>query len=241
MTHNDSSLPKLHVEGKDDVSVISNLLARHGIITKTDGAYAYLEILACGGEIGVLSILESAIKSSTDRPVGFVIDIDEDLRSRWQGIVERLQHLGVDAPSACPREGYIGKISDYPHGFGIWLMPDCQMDSGKLEDFVATLVPAGNPLWPFATECVDEAAVRTAAANTAVANQTPVSSPASWECFREVDRGKAERRTWLAWQRPPGVQLGAAINNRVLNHDSEIALRFLDWLKRLYAIDPSTT
>ena len=66
------------------------------------------------------------------------------------------------------------------------------------------------------------------------ANATIDVNNRKWKRFSDADRIKAEVRSWLAWQREPGVQLGAAINDHILGHDSPQALAFLRWLKQLY-------
>ena len=76
---------------------------------------------------------------------------------RWQAVRDRLSfdsdpstELEDPVPAACPASGYIGRLKNYPHPFGIWLMPDCASDGKKLEHLVATLIPQDDPLWPHA-------------------------------------------------------------------------------------------
>ena len=120
-------------------------------------------------------------------------------------------------------------MPDYKSQFGIWLMPDCRTSEQKLEDLVATLIPEGHPLWAMAKQ------------QTEVAAQTFDES--HWKSggsgpgrFRAVDLLKAQLHCWLAWQDEPGLPFGAAVNNRILGHDSTGALNFMDWLRRLYSL-----
>jgi hypothetical protein len=222
-------VPKLNVEGMDDVSVISNLLRRHGI--DTDRGNKYLAISGKESDLGVLDTMCDAIRAATGNAVGFVIDIDTEIQNRWQSIVERLRSIGISTPESCPAEGYIDRLPEYSHPFGIWLMPDCKSDNQKLEDLVKTLLPRDHPLWPYAKECAAEAKRRIDEANVGRVDLT-----SHFKCFGDPDRIKAELRTWLAWQRNPGVQFGAAINDHILGHDSPEAKAFLRWLKKLFNI-----
>lgn len=58
-----------------------------------------------------------------------------------------------------------------------------------------------------------------------------------WKRFGDTSQIKAEVRTWLAWQREPGAQLGAAINDRILGSDSPQAISFSRWIKTLFELN----
>jgi hypothetical protein len=224
------SIPELHVEGPHDVSLISSLLKRHGV--DTDKGKQYLNIKASGSDLGVLDLIQDTVRASSDRPVGFVIDIDTEVLDRWQAVRQRLQGIeGLAAPAACPEDGYLGRVPDYPHPFGIWLMPDCRMSGGKLEHLVQTLVPEFNPLWPHAQQATGQA--------ESIVQQFNAGCPADQRCesFRSADRIKAEIYTWLAWTMP-SAPVGAAVLHRFLRHDSPEAIAFLRWLKGLYPTLP---
>jgi hypothetical protein len=217
----------LYVEGPDDVALISGLLARHGI--ETERGDKFLKIQSLRGVNELLATMGIAIMNSIDSPVGFVLDIDARLEDRWKAVRSRLERIDVAPPDQCPPEGYIAKLYGNPHSFGVWLMPDCSLDSGKLEHLVERLVPDSHPLWSFARECVESAALRIDHANRGL----PVGS-APWKRFTEADRIKAEVRTWLAWQPDPGAPMGTAMRDGLLKHDSAEALAFMQWLRRLY-------
>ena len=222
-------LPVLYVEGKDDISVINALLSRHGI--DTDQGRKVLKIKDLGNWSDVLDAMPDAIKASTGHPVGFVVDIDVNVTDRWNAVRNRLAQFNLSPPATCPPDGYFDKLPDFPHQFGVWLMPDCQTDNTKLENLIETLLPDNDPLWPHAKDSVTTAVTFVDDANALITDQTD-----HWDRFGDVDRVKAEVHTWLAWQREPGVPLGAAINDHILRHDSQEALNFLDWIKRLYGL-----
>jgi hypothetical protein len=220
-------IPTLFVEGPDEISLINGLLKCHGV--DTEQGKKYLKIQSQGGVDQLLDYLPEAVRANTALPVGFVVDIDVKILDRWQAVCHRLRQLEMEPPAQCSSMGYLGRYrDDYLHPFGVWLMPDCQTDDSKLEHLVQSLMPADNPLWPHAKKCVDQAATIIDEANR---------QERRWERFRDVDRIKAEVRTWLAWQKTPGVQFGAAVNEHILRHDSPQALNFLRWLRDLYGFE----
>jgi hypothetical protein len=223
----EKTVPKLYVEGKDDISVISNLLLRHGVDTKR--GLQHLNIKDKGNVDSVLEMIPEAIRANTDRPAGFVIDIDIAVADRWSAVKSKLREVPLDPPHDCPATGYVGQLAEYPHQFGIFLMPDCATDESKLEHLVESLVPENDPLWAHALESVVQAIAIVDEANKGITEEAK-----RCKRFRDVDRIKAEVHTWLAWQRSPGAPLGAAINEHILEHDSPEALNFLRWLRDLY-------
>lgn len=221
-------LPELYVEGRDDIIVISSLLLRHGIDTDQGGRH--LKIRGKGGVDQLLGVIGDAIRASSGRPVGFVLDIDIEVSNRWTAVRDRLREAGLDPPAHCPQEGYVEEHPQYHHRCGVWLMPDCQTDHAKLEDLIATLVPENDPLWPHAQECT------TKAATIVEEHNARSDAQVEWTCFKDVDRSKAEVHAWLAWQRSPGVPFGTALKGEILGHDSDQAKSFLRWLGHVYEI-----
>ena len=47
-----------------------------------------------------------------------------------------------------------GMILDAPLRIGIWLMPD-NRSTGELEDFVGSMIPSADPVWPRAEAFID--------------------------------------------------------------------------------------
>lgn len=94
-------------------------------------------------------------------------------------------------------------------------MPD-KATPGTLENFVSWLVPDGDPCWEHADTTTVEAR-RLGASCTA------------WR-----DHLKSQLHTWLAWQEVPGNPFGTALKARTFRHDSDVALRFVDWFRRLF-------
>lgn len=226
-------LPKLYVEGDDDLYVIGSLLSVNGV--DTNGGQEHLFIQPSGGDRSLISQMPTLLKADADStrlPIGFVLDTDTMLADRWRAIRDAL--AGLDRteplPESMPAEGFIGV--SYLRPFGVYLMPDCQSDKKKLEDFVATLVPPGHPLWPHAQRSTEEAKALVRDANKIAATK--------WPEFSDADTIKAEVRAFLAWQKEPGNNMGHAITKQALRPGSETATRFLRWLQRLYPDLPLT-
>lgn len=224
MTALSRDIPTLHVEGKNDKFTIAELLQRHGV-NMSEGERPFNIIIpknAHTGAEGVEPLLETmadAIRNATDRPIGFVLDVDIEMGDRWNAVVGQLRKAGLTPPVACPSTGYVDRVPDYPHPVGVWLMPDCLSDHGKLEHLIHTLIPPDDRAWPHAKESTE-------------------SAKRDWgAAFKDVDRAKAEIHCWLAWQNEPGVPFGTAIRANFLRHDSPEALAFLRWLRNLFNLD----
>lgn len=204
------SANRLIVEGRDDQWSIIALTSLHG--WDWNGPSEQLPFI--DNAEGVDKALEAiAVSVRTYSRVGIVLDADLALTNRWNAVCARLSPLGFPMPASPAHDGTIihanGKI------VGVWLMPDNQA-AGKLEDFLAVLVPKGTKSWPWAEQ------VASAAKAIYDAN------------FSDPDLIKAQIHTWLAWQREPGLPFGTAIRAAAFAHDAPLAIKFVDWLTRLY-------
>lgn len=211
---------KLYVEGQDDRHVILHPAKDLDAIEKPEDGPG-VEIDGCGGDKGVLHAIPVAVKAaagSETAAVGFVLDADETVARRWQQVRGALEQLGSqrdDLPGDMPQGGFIRDIPRLRVKVGVWIMPDNQTDSGKLEDLVAALVPDADALFDFARRATEDAAKIE-------------------QRFSEPNRRKAELHCWLAWQERPGLRYGAAINAKYLEAGKPAAARFLDWYQRLF-------
>jgi len=48
---------------------------------------------------------------------------------------------------------------------------------------------------------------------------------------------KSQLYTWLSWREDPGRPYGTAIRAGFLEHDSELALQFVEWFETLFAAE----
>lgn len=220
-------IPTLVVEGNNDMHVIISLMRRHGI--NMDDGVRPIELkiakdpsTKAEGVVPLLANMGDAIRNATDRPIGFVFDVDLSCDKRWEEVCACLKSAGITPPAKCPADGYVGQVPGYPHPCGVWMMPDCVLDHGKLEHLLKTLVPAGDPLWPLAESSTKDAKAKGAK-------------------FRDVDLIKATTHCWLAWQEEPGVPFGRAVTSNYFGHDSAEAKAFLRWLKNLFNLNGLAT
>jgi hypothetical protein len=165
---------------------------------------------------GIQKLLDAfpvALKASYER-IGIVADADAHLSDRWDQFRNRAISVGLNLPERPEPGGTIVPGLRPSSRVGIWLMPD-NSSPGILEDFLSRLVPREDTIWAHAGGVVAEA--RSLGARC-----------------REVDHLKSTLHTWLAWQEDPGLPFGTALRAQVFRHDSEDALRFVAWFRRLF-------
>jgi hypothetical protein len=200
----------LIVEGRDDQWSIIALTGRNGWDWEHPLAhYPYIDDAK-----GVEPALEAlAVSVRTYSRIGIVVDADIEPRNRWAAIRDKLRPLGLELPASPERAGTV--VNFNTKRVGAWLMPD-NLNPGKLEDFLAMLIPAGNSAWTWADEATKKAKAEHGAA------------------FSDPDFIKARIHAWLAWARDPGQPFGTAITAATFATDSATSRSFLSWLERLY-------
>lgn len=217
------------VEGPDDYHVLQHLLTAHGV----DQQISYrldnfrpapqrpsneIVFKAREGVQNVLDYLSQQLKITGELDcIGVVVDADLDIAARWQSLRNILTNSGyAGVPTKPGAGGTIVEHEEKPR-VGIWIMPDNTLP-GKVEDFVALLVPPDDSLWKRAELNVQQI-------------------PEAERRFIENAFIKAHIHTWLAWQEYPGLPMGQAITRRYLNSNAPHALQLLDWLRRLFNLD----
>ena len=213
---------RLHVEGRDDVHVVKHLLLRHGIDCPLERdsrpAHEFApnvpEIRGVHDRNAVLRSIDTAVRVSTGRTVGFLLDTDGEPRDRWRAVRDRLRVFGLDLPDEIPAEGFVDDVVEFRARVGVWLMPDNRRE-GALEQFLEDLVDDEDALFPIAETSTAEARRHGAE-------------------FPEADHRKAVLHAWLAWQQAPGLPYGTAIKAGFFRDDSPTALAFVDWYRRLF-------
>jgi hypothetical protein len=129
-----SSEVYLLVEGKNDRHVVWALCKRHELpdvfSVETPGIDEGIEALLQG--------LPLRLQGENLRILGIMVDADQDVRSRWQSLHDRLHSSGyVNFPDRPLADGWVSDLPNLPR-VGVWLMPDNQQQ-GILEDFVTSL------------------------------------------------------------------------------------------------------
>ena len=194
----------LLVEGQDDKHVVRHLLIRHGFASAP-------EIVDKGGFGPLRDSIDSELKVPGRRTVGVLADADDDIESRWQSLADAFRDADCHSVPDHPTPDCV--FND-PRGVraGIWLMPDNQ-NPGELEDFVAGLVPAKDPVWPRAMSYID-------------------GIPAQDRKFSKVKR--AHIHAWLAAREEPR-QMGLAIGIGDLDPNAQAAAPLLSWMRALFS------
>lgn len=198
----------LLVEGPEDFHTICQLLDVHGI---HDG----VTIESLGGYDEIRSDIRVRMKDSDQTHFGIIVDADTNLAKRWESLHSMLEEYGYrDIPVEPTPEGTIVYRDKNPQKFGIWLMPDNQ-SVGMLEDFARMSLPDNDKLWERALASVD-------------------AIPAEDRLFKEVHIAKARIKTWLAWQKEPGMSIGRAIHDGKLNGRADVGQRLVNWHRTLF-------
>jgi len=215
--------PQLLVEGEDDVEVIRRLLCIRKALsfdpkwTRSEQAYrTEVAIESMRGAQQLLAAIPSLVSESVARPIGFVLDANGDRARRWTEIRDLLADFEFPATLELAASGFVSHSAHINARIGVWLMPD-NSAPGAIEEFLYAMVPDIAPdLFGHAKRSANDA-------------KSIHDAP-----FRPADLKKAELRTWLAWQNPPGRLYGPAVTGGLLDLQSELATRFVSWFRRLY-------
>lgn len=203
---------KLLVEGNDDQHVVWALCKKHNVPETFD-------VIDCESVEKVLKSLGFRLKlADINSRIGIVMDADTSLKSRWDSFVSILKRTGkydCDALTL-PQDGLVLEPTDntYPK-VGIWLMPD-NNQNGMLEDFMLALAKPDDVLMKKSEDVLTDLETE------------------GIQRYKPAHRSKAKIHTYLAWQDIPGRPMGQAITANILNSDSDMAVKFADWLKELF-------
>ncbi len=193
----------LVVEGNDDEHV-----ALH--VAKSTGLHGTFDVVVKNGVDKVIESITIEIKVPERSAIGFVLDANDEPHRRWASIRDKFGGIPLALPDA-PISG--GTIVGRTPRVGVWLMPD-NKSSGELEDFVAQMIPDGEPVWPLAQQYIE-------------------GIPKADRQFTRKKTRRAEVYAWLATRKNPGP-MGAAIGKHDLKTDGTVCREFSQWLRRLF-------
>lgn len=195
----------LLVEGPDDKHVVWHIQSRLNLNIDFD-------IEDNQGWENLRESIPRELKVPGRRSLGILVDADTSAQSRWQAIRSALQSSEFSIPvPRDPQPG--GTIIEGEIRVGVWLMPD-NARAGELEDFIAEMIPAGDPVWPRAQQYIN-------------------GIPAGDRKFRDRKILKAQLHAWLAAREEPRP-MGSAIRTGELQVDGPLCRTFGDWLGRLF-------
>ena len=151
MQESDSHPRVLLVEGPDDKHVVIHLRERSGLAQN-------FEIVEKEGINALLDSIEVEVDIPGRTVLGIVLDANDNPNARWQALTDRLNRLRqedhFDLPELPSRPEPSGTIIEGRLRIGVWLMPD-NRSTGELEDFVGSMIPSGDPVWPLAEAYID--------------------------------------------------------------------------------------
>ena len=201
----------LLVEGESDEHVVDHLRRR----VQTISAF---EIRRAGNVSELLNAIEPEVLADGRRALGILVDADDCPASRWDELRDRLEAVEIETPASPEPGGVIVPPTNGPC-VGVWMMPD-NRSPGELEDFVQTMIPECDPVWPKAQDYVD-------------------GIPGEHRRFRPGKALRARVYAWLATREVPG-RMGAAIGAGDLDVASPSGLEFANWLRLLFGTAPAS-
>ena len=151
--------------------------------------------------------------------LGIVVDADKPEHCGACGYSKTVSKfeeiLGRHGFNLNQEESRHGLIFSHPDFFdiGVWIMPNNQ-DDGILEDFI--------------TSCIhkDEETLF----NHAKSTVNNLSEPK----FAKHHFSKAEVATWMAWQKPPGRGIYAAVEDNLLDTTHDNFKKLMQWLTQVF-------
>ncbi len=225
-----STLPRLYVEGPDDVSAVSALLKIHDVDTERGKKHLIVH-KDFGGVDQILKNLKLIAEDCNHRATGLILDIDSTVPQRWEAVAGALSRAGYSGhPTSWPTVGdefqqgimFVPSLNQtqLKHPLGVWFMHDCRTPRAKLENLMQDLIePADGPMWEHAQTCT---------ANSGNIDHTRRTR------FSVPDTIKAEIRAWAAWQEEPGMLYGPIIESHYQPRSLGYVTAFLRWLRDLY-------
>ncbi len=202
---------KLLVEGKDDTHVIWALCEKFDVCQNFD-------VVDCEGISKLFELIPVQLKQAELKTLAIIVDADLNIEERWKELRNIFENNDYTLPSILPSNGLIHEENDKK--IGVWLMPNNDV-KGMLEDFVKFLIPENDNLKEISERILNELEE----------NQHNLYN-------KDLHRTKAFIHTWLAWQETPGTPMGLAITKKYLStEDSEICIRFIEWLKIVFRED----
>jgi hypothetical protein len=240
---------RLLVEGSDDIHVISELLRQHNLTilrNENDKSIAPLKLnftinsspkeLDIESETGIENIIKkfrSLITFETNEldAIGIILDFDspneEQSNERNVAVESAINALNnsnkwdiPDKLSILRPSGFIAEpcsnLENVPK-IGVWLMPDNQQ-RGMLETFLQRLIPEPRQkLLDYASEVTDKA-------------KKDYEAP-----YKDCHKDKAVVHTFLSWMDEPGKPFGVSFKNNSFDANSQLALKFIEWVKKLFS------
>ena len=211
MRHSDyssaASLPTtMLVEGNDDFNVVWRIAEISDI--------PQFHILQAEGIDNLLDRIENQINFPGRQALGILVDANDNPAARWQALSDRLAPLGITLPQTPDPAGTIIPAQNDLPRIGVWLWPN-NRNPGELEDFIISLIPQNDPVWPLSEEYIDNILAQ------------------RLNKFAPGKKSRAQVHAWLAAREDPR-RMGQAIQYGDLNAHAPPLATFATWLARLF-------
>ena len=200
----------LLVEGTDEYHVIHHMRQR---LAQRFDSIPEFKIEHKGGIEPLLDSIEWRVKEPGLRSLGILVDANDDPEGRWLAAAGRIRRAGAEPTVTPAPSGVIVEGTPRIPRIGVWMMPDNE-SSGQLEDFIAAMIPDGDPIWPLSRSYVE-------------------GIPEAHRKFKPPKTLRAQVHAWLAAREDPR-QIGQAITAGDLDVNAEVCRRFADWLRTLF-------
>ncbi len=202
----------LLVEGQNDKHVVLNLCKVHAFAPQ-------FQIRDKGDFEEVLKAIAPELNAKKLKSLGIMVDANDSLESHWNKVRSRLtsklDDQSVEVALEPDSQGTVTEVRIQSKfiRIGIWLMPD-NCSSGELEDFVATMIPGQDLVWPKARQYID-------------------NIPCRDRKFKSKKTLRAKVYAWLATREEPGF-MGGAIKKEDLDVGGQLTKDFMLWLEKLF-------
>lgn len=194
------------VEGNDDFNVVWRIARMSGI--------PQFFIYQAEGINNLLDEIETQIAVPGRRVLGIIVDADDNPAARWQAVSNELALSGITLPPNPDPAGTIVPAQARMPRVGVWLWPNNQ-SPGELEDFIISLIPQNDPVWPLSEEYIDNILAQ------------------RLNKFTPGKKSRAQVHAWLAAREDPR-RMGQAIQYGDLNAHAPPLAAFATWLARLF-------
>lgn len=171
---------------------------------------------------GVYKLLPNQLSQLSDGQIerlAVVVDADSEPNGGLEKTLARVSQI-VEPLGYTLSANFVGGLV-YQHDdgladFGLWVMPD-NSQNGMLEDWIKqTIQPSEQALFSHAASVI-----------------SALPKPTK---FKAIHQTKAEVATWMAWQSKPGHGLYRAIEDGLLDENSQPYLDMSQWLSHIFKL-----
>lgn len=212
----------LLVEGKSDAAFYTEVFKN----LRTKATVKVAPPRSIGGQAnnkeGVFSLLPVLLSQLTDGSLlrlAVVVDADFvtahglGFQRTLERVTEILKKYDFNIIRGTGVDGFLFTHADGLHDVGVWIMPN-NRDDGMLEDWIQQVLDSAE---------LDLFAQAVSSCKALVAPK-----------FKSIHQIKAHVATWLAWQTAPGRGMEYSIQEKLVNWNSPLGKKLVNWLDRVF-------